>query len=182
MARAVGNAVERATASRSQFGLLARNYLLALGFRARLGIEGSQSVRVELGFSDGRSIGVAELEPGMDVLDAVRRLIADVATVASRESIPADTLAPTLIVAALPNVRTAFYELLENIATRLNLNVNVFPAAALGLAATLGGASVSTGLLSDGFHVSRSSPGLDEALARLLNVDAVTAFGLMPSK
>ena len=132
--RAALGAVERMAAravSQSAFRLLARNALLVMGLEAQLSKVGDNHSRIELTFSDGELLGLAELDPGGDLLDASRRLLADVAHAIATRGVEADSLRPAIVCGCLPNVRTDVYNLLIDIEDVLGMSVAALPIVAL---------------------------------------------------
>jgi len=117
--------------SQGAFRLLARNVLLASGMAAQLSKVGDNHSRIEMTFSDGTSLGLAELQPGEDLLDASRRLLADVAHAIATRGVQASAVRPTIVCGRLPNARTDVYNLLLDVDDALGLSVATIPLVAL---------------------------------------------------
>jgi len=119
----IANSVDR----RRTFGLFFRNVFLALGLHCRLGTPGDTSMRIELIAWDEESAVLGELHPGTDLLDALRRLLADVAVARSRLNFGDMDLVPVVGCDRLPNRRVDYYELISDVKTRLGLQVVTVP-------------------------------------------------------
>ena len=168
--------------SRTKMGLLVRNSLLLLGLAAKLGVSGDTSHRVDLIASDGELVALAELEPGNDLLDAVRRLMSDVAIMIGRRGLERELVVPLIVCVGLPNRRGDVYEVISNAANRLDLEISTVPLSALLL---LIGSRASADL-SDlrTFRVDAQHPTARAALESLLgrDVDHAANLGLVPEK
>jgi hypothetical protein len=119
------------TRSQGAFRLMARNALLTAGLAAQLSKVGDNHSRIELTFSDGSLLGLAELEPGEDPLDALRRLLADLAHAIATGNADAQLVRPTVVCGRLPNARTDVYKVLLDIDDVLGFPVAIVPLAAL---------------------------------------------------
>ena len=99
-----------------------RNVFIQIKVGCRTRRKGDTNVRMDgvLDFSIGR-IGVLEIETENAVLDSPRALIEDVAVLKSRYDIPLDIIDPVSVILWLPNKRSEYYQVIEDIEKVLGL-------------------------------------------------------------
>lgn len=165
--KAVLKALRASGTSKNQVNLLVRNLFLALGFPAKVGVQGDTSSRVDMVFIHGPVEGIAEVEMGEDLLDSARRLMADLAIARARQGVATRNVVPVLVCTALPNARSDVYELLSDIKNVLDLQVRVVPVAGLILWLLYGARPGSVDLTS-GFILGKTKKDLIADVRRVL--------------
>jgi ferredoxin len=102
--------------------LLARNMLMACGVVASIRRKGDTNIRMDalLQFSSGQ-IGVVELETGVGVLDSPRALLEDIAVLHNRIGVPLSNIEPISVILALPNGRSEYFQVVDDIAKVLGI-------------------------------------------------------------
>jgi ferredoxin len=113
---------------------LVRNSFLLDGSASRLKNAGDNNAFSELAVDDGRHLVVIEIEPGGDLLDALRRAVAGCAVAISRYGVDPDELVEAIVMNRLPNERVDYYEVVQNVRSRLGLLTYTVPLAVLLLA------------------------------------------------
>lgn len=177
------SALDAARDPRATMGLLVRNSLMACGAAAKLGVPGDSNSRLDLSFDLDGKVGIVELERTPDLLDAARRLLADVATARVRHGIPADVILPVIICRQLPNKRTDFYRLTDDAENVLSLRISTIPLAVL-LLLVLARHDAMDLRLPELFHVGVESSSVLRNVAALLMTSETQLqnMGLSPSK
>jgi hypothetical protein len=125
-------------------GLLARNTFLLGGIAARMKNAGDNNAWSELAVDDGNFLMVTELEPGGDVLDALRRGVSGCAVVVSRYGVDLRSVGVCVVLARLPNERVDYYRAARDFRESLGVPVLTLPAAVLLLGVRAGGSGLST--------------------------------------
>lgn len=113
--------------------LLARNLLRALGLRAVSRRLGDVNVRVDLMYEalDG-ILGCTEVEFAPAVLlDTPRNVLDDVAVAVGRHQVPRERVGGLILALALPNERSEFWQVLQDIKRVLGIHVGVATIPAL---------------------------------------------------
>lgn len=175
------DALGKPSDSRRVFGLVARNTFLVLGTASRLAYAGDTNMRIELVAWDDATVAVGELDPGRDLLDALRRLLADLAVIRARYGVKGWRVLPFICCATLPNKRVGYYELVGDIKRRLGIKVYTVPAGALEVLLDRG---VATNLatIESAMYVDAEQTDLHEMLERTLRVVIPAEVGLRPAK
>lgn len=116
---------------------LARNLLLAVGVGATMRRRGDVAVRMDLLLGPpGVEVGCAEVEFGDDaVLDSPRDLLDDVAVLAGRLGQDKTKLVTLIISDVLPNRRSEYWRIVQDVRKVLGLNVGTVTVLALMLLA-----------------------------------------------
>jgi len=83
-----------------------------------------------LATTDGR-VGVLEIELSTAVLDSPRALLEDVAVLHGRYGIPVENIDPVSVILELPNVRSEYYQVMDDIAQVLALRCRTVTVGAL---------------------------------------------------
>ena len=101
---------------------MTRNMLIACGVHARTRRRGDTNVRMDgvLQFGSG-AIGVFELEASSATLESPRALLEDIAVLHGRFHVPMDDIVPVSIVAELPNMRTEYYQVIDDVSSVLHI-------------------------------------------------------------
>lgn len=96
--------------------LLVRNMLAVCGVAASMRRKGDTNIRMDglFRFSSGK-IAVVEIEFGTDVMELPRALLEDIAVLHSRFGVPIGNIVPVSIIGTLPNVRTEYYQVIDDI-------------------------------------------------------------------
>lgn len=180
---AVIRSVREAPNARNTFNVLVRNYVIALGMPAKVGVAGDTSSRVDMVFASDGTVGIAELEPGEDLLDAVRRLLADTAIAISRSGARRDALLAVIVTGRLPNARSGYFELISDVEAILALRIHTLPVAVLMLANDAG-VRIGPSDLDRYFVVNQEIKSLIEDAGMVLRDPSLhlDGLGLTPGK
>ena len=117
--------------NQEQQNILARNLLIALGNHATLSRHGNVYLRMD-GFYENNSVcGVMEIETGADMLDVSRALLDDIATVNVRYNIPVNKNKPLAVCLELPNKRTDYWQVVQDIKNVTDIRINTITFGAL---------------------------------------------------
>lgn len=153
--------------TRLAFGLLVRNLFLTAGLASRTSITGDNNALGDIVVRLGNRTAVTELDLGAGMLDAVRRVLTDLAIAHSRRGKSRTKLVAVVVCADFPRRRSDVYELLGDIRAVLDLDIRVLPLALLVLLAAYGVDVDSRGLLR-GFLLDRGEEDtLDDVRAVL---------------
>ena len=136
--------------------LLARNAFLIDSVAARLKIPGDHNAWAELAVDDQANLFVIEIEPGVDVLDALRRVLAGSAIVISRYGVLKSDLNQAIVLVRLPNERVDLYRVIEDVENRLGIQTFMVPLALLLLNIRAGGLGLA-GLVEELCHLKDGS-------------------------
>ena len=163
---------------------LARNMLVACGVAASMRRKGDTNIRMDglLRFASGQ-IGVVELETGAAVLETPRALLEDVAVLHSRFDVPMENIIPISVIGALPNVRTEYYRVIDDIVKVLNIQCRTITFGALCL--VMWRFAKLNGLDGDLFAAKASVTDLHSSLSQLIpDLPAVEPYpgAFRPSK
>jgi hypothetical protein len=111
-----------------------RNVLHELGVRCRTRRRGDTNVRIDAvaTFDDGL-IGVLEIELSGAVLDSPRALLEDIAILHTRYAMPIGVICPVSVVLALPNARSEYYQVIEDIKSVLGIQCHTLTVGAMVL-------------------------------------------------
>lgn len=113
--------------------IIVRNFLINMGIHTNTNAKGNQHNRIEFfALSNGNYL-IGECETGNDVLSASRRILDDLAVLVSRYSINVDYIIPLAVINHLPNKRTDFYEVIEDIYKVIGVQIHTVSYACLFL-------------------------------------------------
>ncbi|MGP6191605.1 MAG: 4Fe-4S dicluster domain-containing protein [Vulcanimicrobiaceae bacterium] len=154
--------------------ILIRNLLHELGVKCRSRRRGDTNIRIDAvgALSDG-NIVVMEIELSNAALESPRALLEDLAVMHSRYGIELASMDPLSIVTALPNGRSEYYRVIDDITNVLGLSLRTVSVAALIIlvwhfkrVTTMSGTLFSTTATSPDLSSSLLSflPNLDPAL------------------
>ena len=109
-----------------------RNLLIACGVQCRIHRPGDTNVRMDgvLATADG-NLGVLEIEFGGEPLDSLRAVLEDVAVLHSRYGIELDVIAPVSVVGELPNARSEYFLVIQDVEDVLRLRCRTLTVGAL---------------------------------------------------
>ena len=111
---------------------LVRNTFLTNGIRIVMRRRGDTNLRMDgILHMPKQKLGVLELETNATVLESPRALLDDVAVLHSRFDIALDEIVPISILGALPNTRTEYYQVIEDISKVLKLQCRTLTIGAL---------------------------------------------------
>ena len=163
---------------------LARNMLAACGVAASMRRKGDTNIRMDglLRFAS-EQIGVVELETSAAVLESPRALLEDIAVLHGRFGVPMVDIVPVSVIGALPNVRTEYYQVIDDIAQVLGIQCRTLTFGALCLVMWRFGKL--GGLEGDLFTTKTGATDLHSSLAQLipdLPVDEPYPGAYRPSK
>lgn len=111
---------------------LVRNLLIECGVRCRTRRTGDTNVRMDgvLATTDGR-LGVLEIELGNEVLESPRSLLEDVAVLHGRHGIDVENIDPVSVITRLPNARSEYFRVMDDIEEVLSLRCRTVTIGAL---------------------------------------------------
>lgn len=164
--------------SQAQFpNLLTRNLMMAVGVPFQIRRLGDTNMRIDGVFQPGRDrIGVAEIEPSdMAILDAPRNVLDDCAVLKARHGFPLDRIDPLVVSLRLPNVRSEYWRVIQDISNVLRMRIASITVGVLLLLLWEGrllGASSWQELYADS-----DSPTIEPALRKYL---MAASFDLCP--
>lgn len=112
--------------------VLVRNLLIQCGFTCLTRRRGDQNVRMDGVFAldDGHS-GVLEIECSTSVLDSPRALLEGIAVLHGRYGLPVDEVEPLSVVLHLPNNRSEYFHVIEDIHRVLGIRCRSVTVGAL---------------------------------------------------
>lgn len=143
--------------------LLVRNLLNEVGLNARTRRRGDTNMRIDaVGFSRSERPFVAEIETGAGVLESPRALLEDVAVLHARYGYAVDGIDPISIIAAFPNVRSEYYQVIRDIEKVLGLRCRTITVGAL--VALLWNCAALDGFEGDAFAVGEGAIDLADCL------------------
>ena len=111
--------------------LIIRNLLILLGLDAVIGRKGDVYTRMDLLFSDMKSIGIAEIERGLDILNSPRNILDNVAVMHSRYNFDKKLIVPLIISFSLPNQRSEYWQVISDINKITGIKINSLTLGAL---------------------------------------------------
>lgn len=115
-----------------QVARLARNMLVACGMAASMRRKGDTNIRMDgLVRLAPDQIGVIELEIGNAVLENPRALLENMAVLYGRFDVPKRNILLLSVLAELPNHRTEYYRVIEDIAKVLNVHCQTLTLGAI---------------------------------------------------
>jgi ferredoxin len=137
MGRSTGTALTKLpdsvnTLSDVSSALFVRNVLHELGVKCRVRRRGDTNVRIDAvtAFDDGL-IGVVEIELTSAALDSPRALLEDIAILHARYALPIGVICPISLVLSLPNARSEYYQVIDDIERVLGIRCRTFTVGAL---------------------------------------------------
>jgi Fe-S-cluster-containing hydrogenase component 2 len=109
-----------------------RNILHELRVQCGVRRKGDTNIRLDaiVAFQDGK-VGVAEVEFSGAVLESPRALLEDIAVLHGRYAMPVDNIVPISIILSLPNVRSEYYKVIEDIHRVLHIRCHTLTVGAL---------------------------------------------------
>lgn len=110
--------------SQEQQHLLTRNLLINLGGWGSLSRQGNVYMRMDGFYETVEQYGVFEVETGQDMLDVSRALLDDVAMLQTRYDIKKEQNHPLAICLGLPNKRTDYWQVVNDILKITDLQIN----------------------------------------------------------
>ena len=111
--------------------IIVRNFLVNLGFTANSNAQGNQHNRIEFFALVDDKYLIGECETGNDVLSVSRRILDDLAVLVSRYSVNLEDIIPLAVINRLPNKRTDYYEVIEDINKVLGIQIHTITYACL---------------------------------------------------
>lgn len=111
--------------------IIVRNFLINLHFPANVNAQGNQHNRIEFFALIDEKFLIGECETNNDVLSVSRRILDDLAVLVSRYSISLEDIIPLAVINRLPNKRTDFYEVIEDIKKVIGVQINTISYACL---------------------------------------------------
>lgn len=114
--------------------LLIRNVLHELGIKCRIRRRGDTNVRIDAvaAFDDGL-MAVVEIELTSAALDSPRALLEDIAVLHTRYALPIGVICPISLVLSLPNARSEYYQVIDDIQRVLGIRCRTITVGALFL-------------------------------------------------
>lgn len=111
--------------------IIVRNFLVNLGITANSNAQGNQHNRIEFFSLVDEKHLIGECETSNDVLSVSRRILDDLAVLVSRYSVNLEDIIPLAVINRLPNKRTDYYEVIEDINKVLGIQINTITYACL---------------------------------------------------
>lgn len=111
--------------------IIVRNFLINLGFPTNVNAQGNQHNRIEFFALVDEKFLIGECETSNDVLSVSRRILDDLAVLVSRYSLSLEYIIPLAVINRLPNKRTDFYEVIEDIKKVIGVQINTISYACL---------------------------------------------------
>lgn len=111
--------------------IIVRNYLVNLGITTNVNAQGNQHNRIEFFALVDETFLIGECETSNDVLSVSRRILDDLAVMVSRYSVNVDSIIPLAVINRLPNKRTDYYEVIEDIKKVIGVQINTISYAGL---------------------------------------------------
>jgi len=111
--------------------ILVRNLLLQLGVSCLVRPVGDTNVRMDLYFELDGLVGVGEVEGGRATVSALRALLDDVAVLSSRHKVDVDSIEPFIFCNYLPDKRSDYFDLVNDVEKVLNLRIHTMTLTAL---------------------------------------------------
>lgn len=160
--------------NQEQQNILARNLMIALGNHATISRHGNVYLRMD-GFYENRSCyGVMEIETGADMLDVSRALLDDIATLNARYKIPVNKNKPLAICLELPNKRTDYWQVVQDINKVTDIEISTVTFGALLILLW------SRGCVRDfsGFYMDADNPSIRAEVERILgrNINVTAGY------
>jgi ferredoxin len=146
--------------------IFVRNAFCEIGSPCRSRRRGDTNMRIDAvaAFRDGH-LAVIEIELSNAAVESPRALLEDLAILHSRYGVELGSIYPISVVGTLPNGRSDYYRVIDDIRAVLNLDCRTITIASL-LLLLWSFASVST--LDGLFTTTSSAPDLTESLTRLV--------------
>ena len=109
-----------------------RNILHELRVQCSVRRKGDTNIRIDaiVAFQDGK-VGVVEVELSGAVLESPRALMEDIAVLHGRYAMPVDKIIPISIILSLPNLRSEYYKVIEDMHRVLNIRCHTLTLGAL---------------------------------------------------
>lgn len=111
--------------------IILRNYLINLGITTNTNAKGNQHNRIEFFALADNKFLIGECETGNDILSVSRRILDDLAVLVSRYSTKIEDIVPLAVINRLPNKRTDYYEVIEDINKVIGVQINTISYACL---------------------------------------------------
>lgn len=109
-----------------------RNLLIECGMKTRTRRQGDTNIRIDgVLFTKDKDVGVLEIELGNDVLASPRALLEDVAVLHRRYGVEKENITPVSVVVELPNRRTEYFRVIDDIEKVLGLRCRTVTVGAL---------------------------------------------------
>lgn len=106
--------------------IVVRNSLINMGFKCGLNAHGNNHIRIEFYATNNSDYIIGESEiTDTDTLSVSRRLLDDLAVLISRYNISKRQIIPLGVINGLPNKRTDFYEVLEDVKKVTDVQINI---------------------------------------------------------
>ena len=156
--------------SQEQQNIFARNILIVLGNHATISRHGNVYLRLD-GFYENKDMhGVLEIETGQDMLEVSRAVLDDIATLNVRYDISKENNTPVAICLELPNKRTDYWQVVQDIDRIINIRINTVTFSALLILLW----NHATAQDFSKFHIDIDDPSIrgviEEALGRSVNI------------
>lgn len=111
---------------------LARNLLIACGIGAAMRRRGDTNIRMDMVLGPpGVDRGTSEVELGAGVLDAPRNILDNMAVLIARYDIDKDQIVPLIVTLSLPNQRSEYWQVIQDIRKVLEVKINSITIGAL---------------------------------------------------
>ena len=147
--------------------IVVRNVLTNLGCKCNTNAPGNNHNRVEFFAESGKKIIIGESEiTNSDTLSVTRRILDDLAVLSSRHKFPLKDIVPLAVINGLPNKRTDYYEVIEDIEKVLGIKVSTITYHLL-FVLNIYNAKLSDAAISS-FYITRSNDSLLKAMQKII--------------
>lgn len=111
--------------------LIVRNLLMVVGNKCIISRRGMVYIRIDAIIDDGSVLGIAEVEFNNELLDAPRAILDDIAVLSSRYEIGRNEIKPFVISLAFPNIRSEYWQVIQDISKVLDVEIHSLTFGAL---------------------------------------------------
>lgn len=111
--------------------LLTRNILLSLGTSFNLRRPGDVNLRMDAILGNNSLLGTCEIEFGNDILNSPRNILDNIAVICARYSKNYDSIYPLIVSLELPNTRSEYWRVIQDIKNVFGISINSISIGAL---------------------------------------------------
>lgn len=146
---------------------LTRNLLVATGIKAAMRRRGDIYLRMDLVLGPpGVKKGTGEVELGVEVIDAPRNILDNIAVLVARYELTKNDIVPFIISLDLPNLRSEYWQFIKDVRNVLKIKINSITIGAL-VVITWNRAKIKI-TTGEEFYIDVNSPSLRPKIEKLL--------------
>ena len=157
--------------------ILTRNLLGELGVNAMTRRQGDTNIRMDMLLDSTSSVGVAEIEFGIDALNSPRNLLDNIAVLSARYGLNKENLVPVVFTLSLPNLRSEYWQVLKDISNVLGIRIATVSVGALLIILAMN-KKIHVEDLST-FYVDSEQQSLRQAVEAIVGFDVNVPEGLL---